>query len=109
MPTKTIVKFSTKGGVGKTLIASNLAVALAKYEQKKVCLIDLDTHTVGDMARVLDVRPEKAMVDLINLLAKAPEAFKKEDFFLRIPTLNIDFLAGVLRPQQSPHLDQAKA
>ncbi len=109
MPTKTIVIFSTKGGVGKTLIASNLAVAMAKYERKKVCLIDLDTHTVGDMARVLDVRPEKALVDLINLLTKAPEAFKKEDFFVHSPTLNIDFLAGVLRPQQSPHLDQIKA
>ncbi|MFA5005792.1 MAG: ParA family protein, partial [Candidatus Omnitrophota bacterium] len=37
---KTIVLFSTKGGVGKTLVASNLAVALAKDFEKRVCLLD---------------------------------------------------------------------
>ncbi|MGB4520998.1 MAG: ParA family protein, partial [Candidatus Omnitrophota bacterium] len=62
---KKIVIFSTKGGVGKTFVASNLAVSLAKDEMKRVLLIDLDPHAVGDMARMLDIHPQKAIVDLI--------------------------------------------
>jgi len=52
---KTIVIFSTKGGVGKTLIAANLAVSLANDYGKRVCLVDSDLHVVGDMARMLDL------------------------------------------------------
>lgn len=101
---KTIVLFSTKGGVGKTLIASNLAVVLAKEEAKRVCLIDLDIQAVGDMARMFDLRPQKAMVDWIHLLQKQPEGVKKEDFLIHT-VFGFDFLPAVLRPQQSPHLD----
>jgi len=100
---KTIVIFSTKGGTGKTLIASNLAVSLVKDEASRVCLIDLDLQAVGDMAKMLDLNPQKAMVDLIHQLKKQPEEIKKGDF-LTHSTLGIDFLPGVLRPQQSPHL-----
>jgi len=101
---KTIVIFSTKGGVGKTLIASNLAVSLAKDQMQRVCLVDLDIQVVGDMARMLDLSPQKAMVDLLSMLKGQPQGFKKEDVILKTPW-GIDFLSGVLRPQQSPHLE----
>jgi septum site-determining protein MinD len=107
---KTIVIFSTKGGVGKTLISSNLAVSLAKEQAKKVCLIDLDVQAAGDMARMLDLSPQRAMVDLINLLKKpqpATSSVKKEDFLIHT-SFGIDFLPGVLKPQQSPHLEPSK-
>ena len=100
---KTIVIFSTKGGVGKTLIATNLAVSLAKDEMKRVCIVDLDLHVVGDMARMLDLNPQKAMIDLVQRLKKQPPEFKKDEFLVH-SSLGIDFLAGILRPQQSPHL-----
>jgi len=105
---KRIVIFSTKGGVGKTLIAANLAVSLARGEFKRVCVIDLDTHVAGDMARMLNLKPQKAMVDLIHLLENQPERFKKDDFVVHSASLKLDFLAGVLRPQQSPHLELDK-
>ena len=99
-----IVIFSTKGGVGKTLITSNLAVSLAKNEFKRVCVLDLDTHVAGDVARLLNLKPQKALVDVIHLLEKYPEHFKKEDFLVHSPSVNIDFLPGVLKPQQTPHI-----
>ncbi|MCX5715230.1 MAG: AAA family ATPase, partial [Candidatus Omnitrophica bacterium] len=99
-----IVILSTKGGTGKTLIAANMAVSLAKDEAKKVCLIDLDLSNVGDMARMLDLTPQKAMVDIINLMHLEPEALTTEGF-LTHNSHGIDFLPGVLRPQQSPHLE----
>lgn len=102
---ETIVLFSTKGGVGKTLIAGNLAISLAKDQRKKVCLVDLDLQVVGDMLRMLDLNPAKAMVDLMLMLKNHPQYFKKEDFILKSSFLGIDFLAGVLKPQHSPHLE----
>ena len=103
---KVIVLFSTKGGVGKTLIASNLAVSLAKDRMQRVCLVDLDLlHVVGDMARMLDLNPQKAMVDLIHQLKREPQNFKKENFLVRSPSLGIDFLPGILKPQQAVHLE----
>lgn len=98
-----IVIFSTKGGVGKTLIASNLAVALGA-EGKNVCLVDLDTHVVGDMAHMLNLAPQKSVADLINFLQKQPQQTKKSDFVVATNLYNVDFLTGILRPQQAAHL-----
>ncbi|MDD4953383.1 MAG: ATPase, T2SS/T4P/T4SS family [Candidatus Omnitrophica bacterium] len=105
---KRIVFFSTKGGVGKTLIAANLAVDLAKKEEKRVCLVDLDTQAVGDMARLLNLKPKKSMADLIYLLKKYPQQLDKNDFLVNNPSLGADFLEGINKPQQSPHLDPEK-
>ncbi len=100
---KTIVIFSTKGGVGKSLVASNLAVSLAR-NSKRTCVIDLDTQVVGDMARMLSLNPQKCMADLMNYLKKQPHGIKKEDFVVKTKFANVDFLAGVIKPQQSGHL-----
>jgi pilus assembly protein CpaF len=100
---KVIAIFSTKGGVGKSLIAVNLALALAK-EDKKVCVIDLDTQVVGDMAHMLSINPQKCMADLMSFLKKQPQTTKKADFLIKTKFTNVDFLAGVLKPQQSGYL-----
>jgi pilus assembly protein CpaF len=103
---KNIVIFSTKGGVGKTVIAANLAVSLAIDQAKRVCLVDLDMQAIGDISRVLNVKPQKAMVDFIDSIKKySVDTIKKEDFITRSPHLKIDFLPAVLRPQQSPNFD----
>src|SRR4029079_5997978 len=39
---RTIMVFSTKGGAGKSVVASNLAVALAKRSEGPVALVDAD-------------------------------------------------------------------
>ncbi len=107
---RTIVIFSTKGGVGKTFFASNLAVVLAKEEKNKVLLLDLDLQGVADMAKMFELEPQKTMADLLNLLKQQPpEKIKinKKDF-LTSTKFGIDFLPAVLNPQQTPHIQPEK-
>ena len=99
---KTIVIFSTKGGVGKTFVAANLAVSLAKDENKRVCLVDLNLQVVGDMARMLSLNPQTAMVDLLDALGKQPKEFKKDDFLTRLSRLSSSRRAGARGLNRAP-------
>jgi pilus assembly protein CpaE len=53
-----------KGGTGKTVTSSNLAVALAQAGNT-VSVVDLDLQ-FGDLALAMGVRPEKTMYDLVQ-------------------------------------------
>lgn len=48
--------FSNKGGIGKTSIASNLALELAKITKENVALVDLNFQ-LGDITSFLDMKP----------------------------------------------------
>ena len=103
---KTVVVLSTKGGVGKTFLAVNLAAALSKEKNKKVLLIDLDHRVVGDMAKMLDIKPSKSIAELIVLLKSQSKIIKPKDFVINHAS-GLDFLAGVLSPQQSSYLESS--
>ena len=60
-----ITVFGPKGGVGKTTIATNLAIALTQQTGHSVALVDADTG-FGDVAAVLDLKPEQTLVDLVR-------------------------------------------
>jgi pilus assembly protein CpaE len=62
---KVIALFGTKGGVGRTTIAVNLAVALAYRTRARVALFDADFF-FGDMALHLNVPPSRTILDLID-------------------------------------------
>lgn len=53
---KVVTIFSPKGGVGKTTVAVNLALALADKGARKVCLVDMDL-AFGDVAITLQLFP----------------------------------------------------
>lgn len=61
---KIVTVFSTKGGVGKTLVATNLGVSLARIGHS-VCLVDLDVNS-GDVAIMLQLTPHRTVNDLVG-------------------------------------------
>jgi pilus assembly protein CpaE len=64
---RVITVFSTKGGAGKSVISSNLAVILAQRSEKPVVLIDADLQ-FGDIAVMLKLSPQHTIVDAVSAL-----------------------------------------
>jgi len=64
-----ITIFGAKGGVGKTTVAVNLAVALREETGQAVALVDGD-NGFGDVSGMLDLTPERSIVDLTRDLSK---------------------------------------
>ncbi|KRF08444.1 pilus assembly protein CpaE [Arthrobacter sp. Soil782] len=62
--------FSPKGGVGKTTIASNIAVGLGKMAPMGVVLVDLDLQ-FGDVASNLYLNPEYSVRDAVSSSASS--------------------------------------
>jgi pilus assembly protein CpaE len=61
-PGRLIVVFSTKGGVGKTCIAINVATAMALRSSKPVVLVDGDLQ-FGDVSVMLGLPPQNTVLD----------------------------------------------
>ncbi|BCB78835.1 hypothetical protein Pflav_052450 [Phytohabitans flavus] len=68
---KVVTVYAAKGGSGKTMLATNLAIALAAGE-KRVCLIDLDL-TLGDVAIMLQLAPERTIADAVPVADRIDE------------------------------------
>ncbi len=68
-----ITVFSTKGGAGKSVISSNLAVLLAQRSDRPVVLIDADLQ-FGDIAVMLKLSPQHTIVDAVGALDRLDSA-----------------------------------
>lgn len=62
---KVVAVFSPKGGVGKTTIAVNLALALTEKGARRVCLVDLDL-AFGDVAITMQLFPTHSIEQAIG-------------------------------------------
>lgn len=66
--------FSNKGGLGKTTIAVNLALALSESSGKPVALVDLNLQ-LGDITTFLDVEPKQTIVDIARNIGRVDAAY----------------------------------
>lgn len=100
---KIITVFSTKGGVGKTMIASNLAVYLAKNTGKRVVVLDLDLQ-FGDVGVMLKLRPEHTIYDCVPITQEL-----NEDLIEKFLTPHSSGARALLAPLQPEFADLVTA
>jgi pilus assembly protein CpaE len=90
---KRITVFGTKGGVGKSFLAVNLAVGLMATDKKRVSLVDTN-YQFGDIALMLDLHPKYSIYDIIPVLEQLDP--KVLESFLTIHSSGIKVLPAPL-------------
>lgn len=71
---KIISVFSNKGGIGKTSLATNLALELSKITKENVALLDMNFQ-MGDITTFLDLKPSFNISYMLENIEKINETF----------------------------------
>lgn len=101
---KVITIFSPKGGVGKSVLAANLAMALALGQTgKDVVLMDLDLE-FGVLAVMLGQKPRSSIVDLCRGAERITPAQIRE-VLTPLPNLSLGILAAPPLPHLAAEVD----
>lgn len=99
-----VAVFGAKGGIGKTTIAVNLAVALRQSTGRDVALVDADL-SLGDVGLFLDLTPVHTILDIVEVLERDPDAELDGDFVKgvmeRYDPLGLRVLLGPTRPEHA--------
>ncbi len=93
-----------KGGVGKSVVAANLAVTITKDLHKKSLLIDADALSCGDQNVILGIRPQKILSELTKFTGQvnaqtAPSLVTKH-------SSGISYVGAVRFPEETLKVDQ---
>jgi pilus assembly protein CpaE len=86
-----------KGGIGKTLTASNLSASLAE-QGASVTIVDVDLQ-FGDVGLALGLRPDRTIYDLARSAGSIDE--EKLDAFLATHDSGVRVLLAPTRPDQA--------
>lgn len=93
---KIIPFFTTKGGVGKTIVSLNTAVGIA-LKQKKTIFIDFDLKIVQETSQLLGMRCKYAINDLVPIFDKIVSGEKKLDTYVVQHSSGLHFLPAILK------------
>ena len=105
-PTGSIITmFGVKGGVGRTTLATDMAVALAQESSASVALVDLDVP-FGDVALMLDIHPENDVLDALSDPV-LDDLERLQKLLVRTPQ-GVHVLAAPLAPDDSGALDSSR-
>ena len=100
-PGQVVALFSPKGGVGRTTVAVNLAVAAATELGKKVVLVD-GSFQFGDVGVLLNLNPKnKSIADLVPELEQAGHEVESIDTFVINHSAGIRVLLAPPSPEMA--------
>ena len=102
-PGRVQVVFSSKGGVGKTTIAVNLALALAKVRKDPVALVDLDLQ-FGDVATLVGALPQATIYDVVAGDFGQVDRVRLERALINVPGTRVNVLAAPIRPEEADEI-----
>jgi pilus assembly protein CpaE len=104
---KVIAVFSTKGGAGKSVLAANLAVVLARRRpEKPVVLVDADLQ-FGDVAVMLKLAPQHTIVDAVGSLDRLDPQLLTQ-FLMRHDPSGLLILPAPLEPSFADQISAAE-
>ena len=103
---KVVTVFSPKGGSGKTVIATNLAVAAHAIRNRSTLLIDLDLQ-FGDAALTLAIPPRATIADLAAASGDV-DIDKLKAFVCTDARTSLALLAAPKRPEEAQMVGQAE-
>jgi pilus assembly protein CpaE len=102
-----ITVFSTKGGAGKSVLAANLAVLLARRAKgKPVALVDADLQ-FGDVAVMLKLAPQHTIVDAVGSLDRLDPTLLNQ-FLMRHEPSGLLILPAPLEPSFADQISAAE-
>jgi len=82
MPTQNktylIAVLGGKGGVGKSVFSTNLALSFLLDTKRPVLLIDADPDTCGDDGMILGIKPQRSIADVTKFTGRVTQAMLKE-------------------------------
>ncbi|WP_164205945.1 AAA family ATPase [[Micrococcus luteus] ATCC 49442] len=98
---RVIAVMSPKGGVGKTTVATNLAIGLGKVAPMGVVIVDLDLQ-FGDVASGLMLEPEHCITEAVHGTASQDSMVLKA--FLTVHPAGIYALCAPRTPAESDYI-----
>jgi pilus assembly protein CpaF len=93
-----------KGGVGKSIVAANLAAAFATELRQQTLLIDFDSQSCGDQNVILGMREVKTLADLCNFTGAISAQTLNQVLNLHQPT-GMGFIAAVKGREDSININ----
>jgi pilus assembly protein CpaE len=102
---RVITVFSTKGGVGKSVLSTNIAVALQKTTKSHVAILDLDLE-FGDVGIMLGIKPRRTLFDAVQAFDRL-DADMLEGFMETHPT-GVKVMLAPLSPEDADAISAAR-
>src|ERR1700730_14339635 len=94
------VVFSPRGGAGQTMLATNLAVALAELTPDRVAILDLDL-LFGHVAMLLDLVPRTSLAAITPAAIRSFDRDSLAYYLTKHAESSLQVLSGTLRPEES--------
>lgn len=98
---KVLSFFSSKGGVGKSVLSLNTAIVLSKEEDKKVLVIDMDLQ-FGDISMLVNQYNQKNIFHAME--DDQIESYEKMKSYLYKHNNNLDILFAPDKPESAEYI-----